>query len=247
MKNKPLSSNIKYKIFDKTFELSTGIYGLSRFQDEENLDRVRNNHNLVLKTLKADNLLILKHVHGNTVVDADVISDFLQEPEADGAVTSKQSVIISIQSADCVPILLASNDGNVIGGVHCGWRSTVANVIANAVTLMQNKGATKINAIIGPAIHQKSYEVDQSFYDVILGTDQDAAKLFTQAPKAKHYLFDLLAFVIKKLNDVGIENILNLCEDTYSNSERYYSYRRDVHLGCAYAQTNILSTIVIKK
>lgn len=246
MNSESFNRNIKYKIFDKTFKLSTGIYGISRFQDEHNIHRVRNNHNIVLQTLGADNLLILKHVHGNIVVDADLIADFTNEPEADGAVTSNPGVIISIQSADCVPILLASSNGKVIGGVHCGWRSTVANVITNTVKLMQNKGATKISAIIGPAIHQKSYEVDQPFYDIILNADKDAAKFFIQASKATHYLFDLPAFVIKKLNEMGIENILNLCQDTYSNPEKYYSYRRDMHLGCTKAQTNILSTIVIK-
>lgn len=133
------------------------------------------------------------------------------------------------------------------GGAHCGWRSTVANVITNTVKLMQNKGATQISAIIGPAIHQKSYEVDQSFYDTVLNADRDAVKFFIQAPRAEHYLFDLPAFVIKKLNDIGIEDILDLCHDTYSNPDRYYSYRRDLHLGCTNVPANMLSTILIKE
>ena len=241
----PLSNKIKFKIFDKKFEKSNGIYGLHRFKDDEQQNMVRNNYRAVLEELQADNLLIIRHVHGNAVIDADRVLDFSKESEADGAVTSKPGLVIAIQSADCVPILLASDDGQVIGGAHCGWRSAVANVLGNVVQVMREKGAKGITAIIGPAIHQQFYEVDQPFYDIILGIDGDAQKLFIQSTNSGRYLFDLPAFVKMRLNSLGIDNIIDMCEDTYSNEDRFHSYRRDVQRDLLDEQTNTLSTILI--
>jgi hypothetical protein len=246
MKLENFEEKIKFKIFDKQFVLSNGIYGTHRYQDENKLNMVRNNYQAITNSLKANNLLILKHIHGNTVIDADKVTDFTHEPEADGAVTSTPGTVISIQSADCVPVLLASEDGKVIGGAHCGWRSTVANILENVVQLMLTKGASNISAIIGPAIHQSSYEVDKTFQDTILKAAPTAHKLFIDSPNLGRFLFDLPAFVRMKLNDIGIHNIVNLCENTYSHPDRFYSYRRDVHLGISGEQTNILSTILIE-
>jgi YfiH family protein len=222
---------------------------LERFKDTENDKRqmVLNNYQAIRAALNAEVLLILEHVYGNTVIDADVISDFSIEPHADAAVTSKSGIVLSVQSADCVPILLADNHANIIGAAHCSWRSTKDNVLFNTIELMKNKGAKSISAIMGPAIWQQSYEVDQGFYDLIINDTASAGALFIPAKRKGHYLFDLPAFCILKLRQSGVSDILNLSEDTYQNPDKYFSYRRDTHLGIAGKQTNMLSTIMISK
>jgi polyphenol oxidase len=236
---------IKYKIFDKTFTASTGVYGMHRFTDPDDQQIVRNNYLAICKDLGTNNLVSLKQVHGDTVINADLIPIFLQEPEADAAVTAKPGVVISILTADCVPVLLASDDGKVVGGAHCGWQSAKDNILDNLVELMQYKGATSISAIIGPAIQQYSYEVDQKFYDVVLQSEPAAEALFIAAEKLSHFWFDLPGFVRLKLNKLNINNIFNIGEDTYSNPDKYYSYRRDVAFGITGNKTNIVSTIMI--
>jgi YfiH family protein len=196
-----INPKVKFKIFDKTSPGTNGIYGLSRFEDSANLQMVQDNYRAVREEMGADKLLILKHVHGNTVIDADLIQDFSMEPEADGAVTSRQGILLSVQSADCVPVLLSSEKGEVVGGAHCGWRSAKTNLLSNIIKLMHNKGAEKISAIIGPAIHQESYEVDQLFYDEINASEPKASIFFKEGKNKQKWLFDLPGFVSGRFQD----------------------------------------------
>ena len=204
-------------------------------------NEMKRNYQAIIDDLKADHLLINKQVHGADVVDADSINDFSQELEADAAVTSKKNIALSVQTADCVPVLLFDSEKNIIGAAHCGWRSARANILANVVSLMQQKGALSISAIIGPAIHQQNYEVDQPFYDEILASEPMAADLFIGK-----YLFDLPGFVKLKLKQLNIHAVSNACENTYTNPDKYYSYRRDVTRGEKNIK-NTLSTIMLKR
>lgn len=241
-----LNANIKFKIFDKTFPDCSHLYATYRFTDDAKLREVNANLKAVSHSLAAENVLVINEIHGTTVVDADLMTDYSITPEADAAVTSTRGLVLTIQSADCVPVLLASHDGKVIGAAHCGWRSAKDNILINLVTMMRNKGATEITAIIGPAIHQESYEVDSNFYKAIIASEKDAVSFFIPSTKQNHYMFDLPAFVQLKLTKLGITDILNCCENTYTNPEKYFSYRRDVHLNLPGNKTNILSAIVIK-
>ena len=73
---------------------------------------------------------------------------------ADGYVTNLKDVPLAIFIADCVPVLLYDKKNKVIGAVHCGWRSTVADIQKNAVDKMVFLGAKEkdIVAAVGPAI-----------------------------------------------------------------------------------------------
>lgn len=69
-----------------------------------------------------------------------------------------------MQTADCVPVLLASGDGKIIGAAHVGWKGAINDIIHNIVNKMIEKGAKNLAALIGPAIAQGSYEVDAEYY-----------------------------------------------------------------------------------
>jgi YfiH family protein len=239
------NANIQVRLFDRRFTASTHVYGLLRDLEEKQYKEILANYQAVKSALKVDNLLILDHVHGARVIDADQMVDYTHEPQADAAVTTLPHLALTALSADCVPILLADDEKNIIGAAHCGWRSAKDNVLANAVEMMKLKGATKISALIGPAIHQESYEVDQSFYEAFIEVDRHSQCLFIPSIKRGHYLFDLPGFCKSKLKALGISNIIDLCENTYTN-DYYPSFRRDTHAGIMDNMENILSTIVIK-
>lgn len=150
-----------------------------------------------------------------------------------------------MRTADCVPVLLTSMKGEVIGAAHCGWPSSKANIIAKLVKMMHDKGAKEIKGLIGPSIQQYSYEVGPEYYESFIKEDATYAKFFKPSKKINHYMFDLPAFVELKLNQAGVVNLIKIKEDTYSMPEKYPSYRRDCHLGESY-KLNILSTIIIK-
>ncbi len=235
-----------FKIFDKRFPYSTGVYRLNRFKDNQQLFTVQNNHLAIVKEMAADHMLMLNHVYGTRIIDADFITDFSIEPDADAAITTKPGILLSVQTADCVPVLLTSLEENVIGAAHCSWHTAKDNILMLLVRAMQDKGAKQIRAIIGPAINQKSYEVDQLFYDKILAAEPNATSLFIPSINEGHAMFDMPAFCRMKLNQLGIIDILDYCEDTYTHPEKYPSYRRDTHQGIRGAKNNILSTIMIK-
>jgi len=247
MLNKFINDRVYYKIFDKSYKQSSYIYSKYKYNDELLLQEVENNKKAILSTLGADNIVILKQVHGNKIIDADEINDFNIELEADGAVTTLQNLALGIQTADCVPILLASDDGNVIGAAHAGWKGSKTNIVSNLVKAMEDKGTNNIKALIGPAIQQYSYEVDANYYESFISEDLQFAKFFIPSPQkpADHYMFDLPAFVEMKLKNAGVEDISKSLDNTYSNKDKYPSYRRSTHLGTKYNK-NILSTIVIK-
>lgn len=240
-----MNNNIKFRIFDKTVSSTNGIYGLYHPRNANQLQAVRHNYRIIKSTLSADHLLILKQVHGNRVVDVDLMSSFLEEPEADAAVVSQSNIILSVQTADCVPVLFASDEVNVIGAAHCGWRSAQLDIVKEVVNLMRNKGAHKITAIIGPAIHQESYEVDNEFYDKIINGVPEAIRLFKSSLSPGKWLFDLPGFVRLKLHHSDISNIIDKCENTYTQPHKYHSYRRNCHTNISDHSAKILSTILI--
>jgi YfiH family protein len=245
MLNEFIKGKVYYKIFDKSFKRSSHIYAKYKSNDPLSTGTIDNNKKAVLSSLNADNILVLHQVHGNVVIDADIIDDFNIEPEVDGAVTTKRNIILSIQTADCVPILLTSKDGLVIGAAHCGWKSAKANIVKNLVFLMRTKGATDIKAFIGPSIQQYSYEVDSEYYNSFIIENSEYFKFFAPSTKENNYMFDLPSFVEMKLRESNIDEIDKSADDTYSQRDKYPSYRRSCHLGTKYSK-NILSTIIIR-
>jgi len=239
-----IKNKVYYKIIDRAYTNSSGIYSLHKCTDAVKLAQVQKNINSIKTELNADDLFIMNQVHGNDVVLADNI-DLKTQPQADASITTRQKVALGVLTADCVPVLFASDDGAVIGAAHCGWRSAKLNIITNVRKMMQDRGANKIKAIIGPAIAQKSYEVDAKYYHDFISEGDDIKELFRPSYRENHFMFDLVGFVIKKLQKENIELLHNMEEDTYSMPEKYPSYRRSFHDGEQYSQ-NILSTIIIR-
>lgn len=233
---------IYYKIFDKTFKNSSHRY----IKKNDSVDEIEiiKNKKAIIEYFEAQNILILKQVHGVKIIDAD--DNFISEPEADGSITTKKNLVLAIQTADCVPVLLASDDGKIIGAAHAGWRSAINDIIYNLVTKMTEKGAKNLVALIGPSIAQETYEVDEEYYKAFLDKNINNKQFFINSTKENHYMFDLPGFVESQLRKANIKNIRNLQENTYTNPEKYPSRRRSYHLQQPYNE-NILTAIVIKK
>ena len=88
---------------------------------------------------------------------------------ADGYVTAEKNVPLAIFTADCVPLLLEDAENGVIGAIHCGWRSTVADIEGCAIEKMISLGAAteSIRAAIGPAIDMCCFEVGKEVIDAV--------------------------------------------------------------------------------
>jgi YfiH family protein len=81
----------------------------------------------------------------------------------DAMVCASAGKVIGVNTADCLPLLLADMEAKVIAAVHCGWRGTVANIVSNAVNKMIDQGASpaRMIAAMGPCIGTECFEVGE--------------------------------------------------------------------------------------
>ena len=153
-------------------------------------------------------------------------------PHADAMVTDRPGLALAILTADCTPVLFADREAGVIGAAHAGWKGAFAGVIESTVATMEERGARRerIAAAVGPVIARKSYEVDESFFRCFLEAEP-ANETFFSPGREGHHQFDLEAFVLARLAAAGIARAEALGLDTYSDPDRFFSYRRATHRG----------------
>lgn len=170
----------------------------------------------------------LKQVHGTRVIDAG--EDRGGPAEADAVVTRTAGVVLAIQSADCLPVLLADRQGRVIAAAHAGWRGLCDGVIENAVRSMDVPGGS-IVAWLGPAIGPASYEVGEDVYNAFLDQDENADSAFVARIAPGKYLMDLYALARQRLARMGVADVHGGDWCTLRETDRFFSYRRDGQTG----------------
>ena len=149
--------------------------------------------------------------------------------EADGVVTAEKGLPIFCFTADCVPILLWDSLGRAAAAVHCGWRSSVGDILKNALDAMSSLGAEipSVCAAVGPAIGRCCFETDGDVPAAItawLGGDTEG--LFD--PRPPKTMVDLRLANARRLIQLGVkeENIDLSDECTYCSNEKYWSHRQ---------------------
>ncbi|MBW0156572.1 peptidoglycan editing factor PgeF [Sedimentimonas flavescens] len=152
--------------------------------------------------------------------------------QADALVTATPGVLLTVLTADCQPVLFADRQAGVVGAAHAGWRGALEGVLEATVEAMEALGADRANitAVIGPCISQRAYEVGHDFMENFLVEDPDYGRFFSGGPAGKP-MFDLPAFGLHRLREAGVGEAEWTRHCTYSDSERFYSYRRTTHAG----------------
>ena len=153
-------------------------------------------------------------------------------PKADAMVADRPGLLLGILTADCAPVLLADREAGVVAAAHAGWKGALGGVVEATVAAMERRGARRerIAAAVGPCIARRSYEVDDAFLRRFAEIDPDHERFFSLGREG-HHQFDLEGFVVSRLAEAGLERIEALGEDTYSQPERFFSYRRATHRG----------------
>jgi purine-nucleoside/S-methyl-5'-thioadenosine phosphorylase / adenosine deaminase len=164
----------------------------------------------------------LRQVHGTRVVDAALA---VGEPEADAAFARSPGVVCVVKAADCLPVLLADDAGEVVGAAHAGWRGLAAGVVEATVEAMRVPPVSLI-AWLGPAIGPQAYEVGEEVRDAFLQSDARAAGAFAPA-RPGHWLLDLYAVARQRLAARGVTRVHGGGFCTYSEPARFPSWRRD--------------------
>ena len=175
-----------------------------------------------------DHLVSVHQVHSTVVLP---ITDLMtKKQKADAMVTATPGLALSVLSADCQPVLFLDADAGVIGAAHAGWRGALDGVLEATLDAMENLGAQRcdITAVIGPSISQAAYEVGLEFMDEFMDDDPENARFFAGGT-GDRVQFDLPAFGLHRLRRAGIGHAEWTRHCTYSDPDRFYSYRRSVH------------------
>lgn len=219
--------------------LSGGIYaglnvGIGSDDDKETV--ARNRHLAAQAILPGADLSSVYQIHSNQVVVVTETLTAENRPQADAMVTDRIGILLGILTADCVPVLLADKDAGIVGAAHAGWKGAITGVTDSAISAMESLGADrgKICAAIGPCIAQKSYEVDDGFFQNFINDNIDNERFFSDGAMksgCQHYQFDIEGYVTARLAAAGIQTVECAGQDTYSQPDVFYSYRRSCHRG----------------
>lgn len=226
------SDRIRHRFFGRRGGVSTGLYDSLNVGvgSDDDPNAVEANREIVRASLEADHLLSCYQVHGVDVVH--VTETWTERPKADAMVTDRPGLALCILTADCAPILFADAEAGVIGAAHAGWKGAVAGVAEACIAAMEKLGARRenISAVIGPCIHQDSYEVGPEFRESVLAAWAGAETFFRPGAGDRLH-FDLPGFLVERLKVSGISNGAALPFDTCALENDYFSNRRRNHAG----------------
>lgn len=151
--------------------------------------------------------------------------------EADAMVTATPGLGLAVLTADCQPVLFADTENHVIGAAHAGWKGALDGILEATLDAMEALGASRetTSAVIGPSISQRAYEVGPEFFERFADEDPVNTRFFTNG-EGDRYQFDLISFGLHRLRRAGIGNAEWIGHCTYSDPDRFYSYRRSTHL-----------------
>jgi YfiH family protein len=164
----------------------------------------------------------LKQVHGsNVIVDPPAGGT----PEADAAITRQPDVVCAVLTADCLPVIFTAADGTELAVAHAGWRGLAGGVLEATVGAMSTDPANTL-AWLGPAISQTAFEVGGEVRDQFLEHDADAAGCFAENERGR-WQADLYGLARMRLSRAGIVQVSGGEYCTFTEPERFFSYRRD--------------------
>jgi polyphenol oxidase len=163
----------------------------------------------------------LEQVHGKTVA---MLPRSAPAP-ADAAVARRSGVVCAILVADCLPVFLASRDGDRVGIAHAGWRGLAAGVVEATVAALECE-PSRMTAWLGASIGPEAFEVGPEVRDAFIARDSGSVSGFRRSHEDR-WLADLPALARRRLAACGVESIHGGGHCTFSDPGRFYSYRRD--------------------
>lgn len=223
----PAPANVKAATTLRTGGFSSGQYHSLNLAMHvgDDVYKVQQNRELIQNSLHLPAEPVwLEQVHGNKVVNASTAGINAQ---ADASFSDRQGVVCAVMTADCLPLLLCDTEGSCIAAVHAGWRGLLAGVIANTVKAMKKD---ELLVWLGPAIGPAWFQVGSEVKNAFVNQDPDYAAAFTAQSREK-WLADIYQLAKIHLAALGITGIYGGDFCTYSEPERFYSYRRDRQTG----------------
>lgn len=233
----PLSdiSWVRHGFFTRVGGVSEGMYGALNCGpgSADKPDHVKQNRARIAEILGVppEHVLTPRQVHSNKAFYVDRAIAYEDMPQVDALVTDKPGIAVGILTADCAPVLFACQNKKIVGAAHAGWKGALNGVLEATLDEMKKLGAdtSDIVAALGPCIGPQSYEVSDDFQNPFLAHNPESARFFRAADRAGHLIFDLPAYVRDRLIKAGVQVLHDTEQDTFSQEDLYFSYRRSCH------------------
>lgn len=238
----PAADNIHAFCTTRNEGLSTGVYaGLNlALHVEDDEQRVLANRHLLNQQLALpEEPVWLDQVHGNRVVNAQYIKSSTSEftgvsslalsAKADASFSETANRVCAVMMADCLPILICNRKGTKVAAAHAGWRGLADDIIETTVTALDERYG-QLLVWLGPAIGPQVFEVGEEVRDIFVDKQPKSIEAFIPS-KPGHYLADIYQLARLRLQNMGIRAIYGGEYCTYTDMNRFYSYRRDGKTG----------------
>lgn len=166
----------------------------------------------------------LRQIHSKRVVELGRDDD----READAAFTRQAGTVCAVLTADCLPVLFCDRAGSVVAAAHAGWRGLADGILEASVAAMQVPPG-EILAWMGAAIGPQAFEVGDEVREAFVSQHPEAAAAFLPHPSSApgKWLADIYRLARTRLDRVGVDAVYGGGCCTFSEAERFYSYRRD--------------------
>lgn len=148
-------------------------------------------------------------------------------PQADGLVTRKKGLLLGALAADCMPLLFADPEAEVVGAAHAGWRGALGGIIEATLDAMISIGArpAQIRAALGPCLRPPNFQVGADVVAAFTQKFSQATRFFGPDPDPLRRQLDLAGFARWRLAERGVETFADIGVCTLAGADDYFSYR----------------------
>ena len=164
----------------------------------------------------------LNQVHDTQIVNA---AEVAAGCTADGSYTIEAGVVCAVLTADCLPVLLCNREGSKVAAAHAGWRGLANGVIETTLDALDARPES-LMAWLGPAIGPQAFEVGAEVREIFMAHDPQTVDAFKSAPSGRWFA-DIYLLARQRLACQGVTAVYGGGECTYTDAQRFYSFRRD--------------------
>lgn len=197
----------------------------------------RSLHGPVQRAKRSPVVVSVKQVHGTDalILDRPLEAGATFAGGWDALMTNQSGVLLTIRTADCVPVLIHDPLRRVVAAVHAGWRGTVAGIVPKTLSLMRQRFGSEPASLqigIGPSVGPCCYEVDEPVLEPLRAGFADWRQVIRETGP-KRAMLDLRELVRRQAQAVGVErqHIRTVRVCTACHPDLFYSYRRDGVVG----------------
>lgn len=213
--------------------LPADALNLAYFKGDEK-DKIEENRRRFLKAIGAEgaNIITARQTHSSERAFIDTLEQVSgPQPDCDAMMSKLKGVLLAIQSADCLPVLIADQTTGAMAAIHAGWRGTAGRITERTVADLLQRGANLRTAIaaLGPAACAECYEVGREVIERYKKEFRYWNRLVVNFKEGDRAYLDIRAANVQQLLFCGFTqdriHVAPYC--TMHQNELFFSYRRE--------------------